>query len=151
MAQYSGIKAALASSQNGLRIMSSNLSAMHWRVESRNPQVCDVGDRMNWMVGVCRRKRWRPGEVHNINAWAFIEHYIGVLCTGRGGWKRGEKVTRLEPQKHIFISSAKRKVEYMIDKSFVCNRNSNRLIAKSWGTPLRQGSLSEKTLLTWTA
>ncbi len=50
MAQYSGIKAALASSQNGLRIINSNLSALQRRVESRfkaKPQVSDVGDRMN--------------------------------------------------------------------------------------------------------
>ncbi len=150
-----GIKAALASSRKGLRIMSSNLSAMHWRVESRikgNPQVFDVVDQMNWMVGVCRRKRRRKGkEVPNINAWASVEHYFGVLCSGSGGRKRGEQVTWLEPQEHIFTSSATRKVVYTGDKSCVRNRNSNRPIAKSWGTPLRLGAFSERTMLTWTA
>ncbi len=79
MTQYIGINAVLGSSQKDLRIMKSNCLAvfaasLQWadavKVVSRaTPQVSDVGDLGNLVVGVCRAERWRKGrEVSNSEA-----------------------------------------------------------------------------------
>ncbi len=79
MTQFSGINAVLGSSQKDLRIMKSNRLAvfavsLQWadavKVVSRaTPQVSDVGDLRNLVVGVCRGERWRKArEVPNSEA-----------------------------------------------------------------------------------
>ncbi len=78
MAKYSRINTVLNGSQKNLRAMNSNRLAEfaaplqctdEVKVVSRVPQVSDVGDLGNSVVGVCRGEKRRKGrEVPNSEA-----------------------------------------------------------------------------------
>ncbi len=82
MVQYSGINPVFDNSQKDLRTMKSSrlavftASAVHLRGESRvegNPQVSDVGDLGNNVVGICRGERPRKRrEIPNSEASTFF-------------------------------------------------------------------------------